>query len=385
MKEYFSDSNTITEIFNNETLKKIFNDNKTDNSVIKNLEARIVFLEKKTPVVPATTATNSPSPVQPYIKDETEFIAALVEALNKNIDKDGEIAGGLKKIFVTKKDFEVIKVTHNEKIEQLETEYNTKVEKLNAQYTQLKTRIDAIDTKLKDIVTKTDFSNDKKIQDDKIIALEKEIIAIQTALKTKDATNDNAIAKLNNRIKIIEEQLTKERTQLVTNTKLYERISSFETERLELIERIEKITTKHNTNKYVLNEEFKKDQTRQDVLIRGMEDKLKEKISSILVEYEEKISSIPKYEQTIPVRKQIISLKNTKGEVSKQYEHNVTGNPLPKKPDGSHTYLTHWNPLHKQSGIDEKFTTNNATIHKIEKARGKITLGGKNEVISYKI
>jgi len=383
LKEYFSDSNTITEIFNNETFKKIFNDNKTDNSVIKNLEARIVFLEKKTPVVPATTATNSPSPAEPYIKDETEFIAALVKVLNKNTDKDSEIADALKKIFITKKDFEAIQATHNEQITQLETEYNTKVEKLHTQYTQLKTKIDAIDTNLKDIVTKTDFSNDKKIQDDnKIIALEKakdvlkqEIIAIQTALKTKDATNDNAIAELNNRIKIIEDQLTKERTQLVTNTKLYEKISYFETEKQELIERIEKITTEHkiikqniDTSKYALNEEFKKDQARQDEEIKSMQNKLNEKISSIPV----------KHKETIPVREQTISLKDPNGKVSKQYKHKVIDNPPPEKTDGRFTYLTYWNPLDKQSGIGKKFTTNIATIHEIENARGKITLRGKN-------
>ena len=97
-----------------------------------------------------------------------------------------------------------------------------------------------------------------------------------------------------------------------------------------MIERIEKITTKHkiikqniDTSKYVLNEEFKKDQTRQDDLIRDMQDKLKEKISSMLVEYKEQIS-----------------LKDLDGKASSQFEHRIIGNPPTQKTDSSFTYLT---------------------------------------------
>ncbi len=385
LKTYFSDSSNIKEIFNNDNFKTIFIQSITDNDLIKGLQTRLTSLENKKHNIQtesySSTTTISQSSAEPYIKNESEFITALIKVLNKDINQDdgkgGEIAKALKKIFITQKDFEARQATHNEKIAQLETVYNTNVEQLNTQYTQLKTSIDAIDTKLKDLATSTEFN------DDKIIALEKEIKTITTKLKTKDATNDNAIAELNDRIKIIEEQLTKERAQLVTNTKLYKKISSFEAEREELITEIKTITTQYNEitksfdmSKYVLNEAFEKDQARQDEQIKSMLEKLNKKnvSTSIPVEYEEKISSIPE-------RKETISLKSpVNGEITSSFTLTTTGNPPLKTRDG-HTYLTYRDSSESGNRIGAKFMLNKATLGKIEEARGKIDLQ-KNNMIS---
>jgi hypothetical protein len=328
LKTYFSDSSNIKEIFNNDNFKTIFTQSITDNDLIKGLQTRLKSLENKKHNIQtesySSTTTISQSPAEPYIKNESEFITALIKVLNKDINQDdgkgGEIAKALKKIFITQKAFEAIQATHNKKIAQLETAYNTNVEQLNTQYAQLKTSIDAIDTKLKDLATSTEFN---------------------------------------------------------------EEISYFEAERKELITEIDKITTKYHTivqkldmSQYVLNKVFQEDQARQDEEIKSMLEKLNKKNVS---------TSIPVDEETTPVHQQTIGLKNSNGKTTSSFTHTVNGNPLPQKKDGSNTYLTCWCPPTKQGDIGTKFMPNKATLRKIEEARGKIDLQKNNMISGCKI